>query len=133
MVDWGSRHAASSTAVKILAAAKIKEDFGFIYFGIIFAIYFGIKKPIRHRGRHPAVGYIPNGAQSAAQSDIGADLAKAQVALVKWRHLVIREPAKLTRSQARAMYVHVGSPPEPGVGSLSRKRYTQYVEHNRKG
>jgi hypothetical protein len=24
-------------------------------------------------------------------------------------------------------------PTKPGVGSLSRKRYTQYVEHNRKG
>ena len=31
------------------------------------------------------------------------------------------------------MYMDGGSPPEPGVGSLSRKRYTQYVEHNRKG
>jgi hypothetical protein len=30
-------------------------------------------------------------------------------------------------------YVHGWSPPEPGVGSLSRKRYTQYVEQHRKG
>jgi hypothetical protein len=30
------------------------------------------------------------------------------------------------------MYIG-GSPPEPDVGSLSRKRYTQYVEQNRKG
>ena len=121
MVDWGAvrskqqraRHAASSTAVKILAAAKIKEDFGFIYFGIIFAIYFGIKKPIRHwcrhltggyipngeygrvapqlggrhkygqiegqknRGQHPAGRKSPNGAQSATQSDMGADLGES--------------------------------------------------------
>jgi hypothetical protein len=32
------------------------------------------------------------------------------------------------------MYMGRGSsPPGPGVGGLSRKRYTQYVEHNRKG
>jgi hypothetical protein len=31
------------------------------------------------------------------------------------------------------VHVHGGSPQEPGVGSPSRKRYTQYVEHNRKG
>ena len=79
MVDLGAvrskqqraRHAASSTAVKILAAAKIKEDFGFIYFGIIFAIYFGIKKPIRHRGRHPTGGYIPNGEYGRVAPQLG--------------------------------------------------------------
>jgi hypothetical protein len=34
--------------------------------------------------------------------------------------------------QARASYVQGGggAPERPGVGGLSRKRYTQYVEHN---
>jgi hypothetical protein len=31
------------------------------------------------------------------------------------------------------MYMGGGSPPGPGVGGLSRKRYTQFVEQNRKG
>jgi hypothetical protein len=32
------------------------------------------------------------------------------------------------------MYAHGGSPPDlAGVGSLGRKRYTQYVEQNRTG
>jgi hypothetical protein len=45
---------------------------------------------------------------------------------MKWRHF-IRKPAKRTGTTG-ASYVHGGSPPEPGVGSLSRKRYTQDVE-----
>jgi hypothetical protein len=51
-----------------------------------------------------------------------------------WGHL-IRKPAKLTGPRRRASYVHGGwgEPTRPGVGSLSRKRYTQCVEHNRKG
>jgi hypothetical protein len=40
-------------------------------------------------------------------------------------------PAKLTG--ARHELCTWGEPIRPGVGSLSRKRYTQYVEHNRKG
>jgi hypothetical protein len=49
---------------------------------------------------------------------------------VKWRHL-IRRPAKLTGP--RHELCTWGEPARPGVGSLSRKRHTQYVEHNRKG
>jgi hypothetical protein len=49
---------------------------------------------------------------------------------MKWRHL-IRRPAKLTRPRHElCTWVE---PARPGVGSLSRKRYTQYVEQNRKG
>jgi hypothetical protein len=33
-----------------------------------------IKKLIRHRGRHPTGGYGPNGAKTATQNDMGADL-----------------------------------------------------------
>ena len=40
-------------------------------------------------------------------------------------------PAKLTGP--RHELCTWGEPTRPGVGSLSRKRYTQYVEHNRKG
>jgi hypothetical protein len=40
-------------------------------------------------------------------------------------------PAKLTG--ARHELCAWGEPTRPGVGSLSRKRYTQYVEQNRKG
>jgi hypothetical protein len=40
-------------------------------------------------------------------------------------------PAKLTG--ARHELCTWGEPTRPGVGSLSRKRYTQYVEQNRKG
>jgi hypothetical protein len=49
---------------------------------------------------------------------------------MKWRHL-IRKPAKLTGT--RHELCTWGEPTRPGVGSLSRKRYTQYVEQNRKG
>jgi hypothetical protein len=41
---------------------------------------------------------------------------------------VIRRPAKLTGT--RHELCTWGEPTRPGVGSLSRKRYTQYVEHN---
>jgi hypothetical protein len=44
----------------------------------------------------------------------------------------IRTPAKLPR--ARHELCTWGEPARPGVaGGLSRKRYTQCVEHNRKG
>ena len=49
---------------------------------------------------------------------------------MKRRHL-IRRPAKLTGP--RHELCTWGEPTRPGVGSLSRKRYTQYVEQNRKG
>ena len=49
---------------------------------------------------------------------------------MKWRHL-IRKPAKLTGT--RHELCTWGEPTRPGVGSLSRKRHTQYVEQNRKG
>jgi hypothetical protein len=47
---------------------------------------------------------------------------------------LIRKPAKLTagNSQERALCTR-GEPTRPGVGSLSRKRYTQCVEPNRTG
>jgi hypothetical protein len=38
---------------------------------VIFAIYFGMKKPIRHRGRHPTGGYIPNGEHSRVAPQLG--------------------------------------------------------------
>jgi hypothetical protein len=41
---------------------------------------------------------------------------------------LIRKLAKLTG--ARHELCTWGEPTRPGVGSLSRKRYTQYVEHN---
>jgi hypothetical protein len=41
---------------------------------------------------------------------------------------LIRKPAKLTG--ARHELCTWGEPTRPGVGSLRRKRYTQYVEHN---
>jgi hypothetical protein len=43
----------------------------------------------------------------------------------------IRKPAKLTG--ARHELCTWGEPTRPGGGSPSRKRHTQYVEHNRKG
>jgi hypothetical protein len=46
----------------------------------------------------------------------------AQVMLMQWRHL-IRKPAKLTGTR-RELCIWGGGLPEPGVGSLSRKRYT---------
>jgi hypothetical protein len=48
--------------------------------------------------------------------------AEAQVLLMKWRHLV-RKPAKLTGTR-RELCTWGGARPEPGVGSLRRKRYT---------
>jgi hypothetical protein len=44
---------------------------------------------------------------------------------------LIRKPAKLTG--AGHELCTWGEPTRPGVGSLSRKRHTQCVEHNRKG
>jgi hypothetical protein len=43
---------------------------------------------------------------------------------MKWRHL-LRKPAKLTGT--RHELCTWGEPTRPGVGSLSRKRYTQYM------
>jgi hypothetical protein len=54
--------------------------------------------------------------------------AKAQGAC---RRRCVDIPAKLTG--ARYELCTWGEPTRPGVGSLSRKRYTQYVEQNRKG
>jgi hypothetical protein len=56
--------------------------------------------------------------------------ARAQDMAVERRHL-IRRPAKLTGP--RHELCTWGEPTRPGVGSLIRKRYTQYVEQNRKG
>jgi hypothetical protein len=45
---------------------------------------------------------------------------------------LVRKPAELTGTR-REQLCTWGEPTRPGVGGLSRKRYTQYVEHNRKG
>jgi hypothetical protein len=52
---------------------------------------------------------IPNGAQTATQSDMGADLgeSKAQVMPAKWRH-VIRRPAELTGTRHELCTWHMG-------------------------
>jgi hypothetical protein len=67
---------------------------------------------------------IPNGAQTATQSDMGADLGESPghaTEVLKWRHL-IRRPAKLTGTRHELCTWR--EPTRPGVGSLSRKRYT---------
>jgi hypothetical protein len=64
------------------------------------------------------------------KATLGRNWAQAQDMAVKRRHL-IRRPAKLTGP--RHELCTWGEPTRPGVGSLSRKRYTQYVEQHRKG
>jgi hypothetical protein len=69
----------------------------------------GIKKPIITGPGNTTGEDIPNGAQTATQSDMEAELgesAKAQVMPVEWRHL-IRRPAKLTGTRHELC---VGSP-----------------------
>ena len=62
-----------------------------------------------------------------AQKRAISEFSTSGVPPVLWV-VVSRKPAKLTGT--RHELCTWGEPTRPGVGGLSRKRYTQYVEHN---
>ena len=68
---------------------------------------------------------VPKRRRKATHNNGGYSTAFIAAEAQRGMHL-IRKPAKLTgNSQERAMYM--GEPTRTGVGSLSCKRYTQYV------
>jgi hypothetical protein len=78
---------------------------------------------------------MPKRRRKATQNNGGYSTAFIAAEAQRGMHL-IRKPAKLTgNSHERAMYMGGAHQPDlvSGVGGLSRKRYTQYVEPNRTG
>jgi hypothetical protein len=81
-----------------------------------------------HKEQQPAGEAAHTAREMATQSGIGAEIANARGGIWLLGN-------RLSSPGPGTSYVHGGwgEPIRPGGGSLSRKRYIQYVEHNRKG
>jgi hypothetical protein len=90
---------------------------------------------VPRRGRHPTGAKVQTARKRPRRTAGGQNLSDSPGDNAVGA--IIRKPVGTHHSPGQGTsYVHWGSSPpvtRPGVGSLSRKRYIQCVEHNRKG